>query len=825
MGPGSARAGEHTSGGAMAAQHDMQQAADHPRPVVGTSVRRVEDSRILTGRGRYVHDVALPSMLHVAFVRSPLAHARVVSVDAEVARAAPGVRAAFTGRDMASMLGPLEAHGPEGYRAFPFGALATDKVRHVGDPVAMVVATSRALAEDACELVVVDYDPLPVVGGADSALAPGAPAVFDELGDNVIFRDRATYGDPDAAFAAADRVVRATVSQRRLAHVPMETRGIVADFDPRRRTLTVHAAHQAPHMLRLGLAAATGQAANRTRVLTADIGGSFGQKGVLGREEAAVAAASVALGVPCKWVEDRGENLTVAGHGRDEDVDVAAAVTADGRVLALRASMVLDQGAYPTVGLPSSLYPILVKILLPGPYRIEHLAFEATVVTTNKASYVAYRGPWEMETFARERLLDLVATELGLDPAAVRRVNLLRPEDQPARLATGPVLEGVTAAETFDRALELAGYDAFRAEQPRLRREGRLVGIGFATFLEPAPGPPSWAEVCSFLVPPERASVKVEPDGTVTVVTGQSPHGQSHETTLAQLAADRVGVPYESVRVVVGDTDVTPFSIVGTGGSRAATVASGAVLGAAAEVRRLVQEAASHLLEVDPEDVVVEGGMVMVAGVPATAVPLAAVARTAYMAPHLLGDGAGAGLAATYDFTAGRGGWVNATHCVEVEVSAESGAVDIRRYVVVEDCGRVIHPAVVEGQIRGGVAQGIGSVLSEHAAYDADGNFLTATLMDYLVPTAREVPHVEIEHVESPPLDGVGFRGVGEGGAVGAPAALVNAVADALAPSGARVTEKQLSPARILELAGVVPAAAPTGRTDQLPWRAPPPAP
>lgn len=771
---------------------------------VGASVKRVEDPRILRGRGRYVDDLLVPNVAHLAFVRSVLPHARITSIETAAAEALPGVLAVLTGEDMQELAGPMSVQGPEHYPTVSFHPLAVGKVRFVGDPIVAVVARSRAIAEDACELVEIGFDPLPPVATMADAAA-GVASVWDEVPDNRFFTDRTTYGDPDAVFASAERVVRASFQQHRHANVPMEGHALVADFDAARDELTLHASHQGPHVLRLNMAALLGHSANRTTVLTGDIGGAFGQKGTVSREEVAVCAASKALGRPVKWIEDRVENLQAGGQAREEDLDVEAAVRADGTITALRVRMRLDQGAYPVVPLPSSLYPMMVRTLLPGPYKLEHYDFESTVLASNKSSYVAYRGPWEVETFVRERLLDIIGLELGIDPIEVRRRNNLRAADQPTKLVTGPTIEGVTADLTLERVIEAAGYDDFRVAQADARREGRLLGIGVATYMEPAPGPADYGPTIGFAVPPERAHVRVEPDGNVTVVTSQSPHGQGHETTLAQLAADELGVPFEQVKVVVGDTRTTPFSLIGTGGSRAATMASGAVIGAAEVVRQQIFEIAANLLEASPSDLQVEDGQVSVKGTPAASVPLAQVAMMAYMVPGMVvPEGGDPGLQATVDFDNPRGGWAQASHCVQVEVDLGTGQVKILRYVVAEDCGTLINPAIVAGQVRGGVAQGIGAVLYERSVYDEDANFVSSTFLDYLVPTAVEIPDIEIIHLETPPLADVNFRGVGEGGAIGAPAALVNAIADALAHLGTTITEQHLPPNRILELAEVI---------------------
>ncbi|HET6811988.1 MAG TPA: xanthine dehydrogenase family protein molybdopterin-binding subunit [Acidimicrobiales bacterium] len=772
---------------------------------VGAKVERVEDRRILTGRGHYVDDLKLPHMLHAAFLRSPLAHAVIGAVDASAARKAPGVVAVLTGRDLAEMTAPVEITMAFGAKVPKFPLLPTDKVRFVGDPVAMVVAESRYQAEDACELIEVDYDPLPAVATYEAALDPAAPLVFDEHGDNVVFSSESSFGDPDGAFARADRVVSATLRQHRVANVPMETRGGVADYDPGSGELTYHAATQGPHGLRMQLAAVMQMPLERVRVLARDIGGAFGLKGFPSREELAVAAASRAVGAPVKWIEDRNEHLLASGQAREETVEVEVAVRSDGTLLGIKAHMLMDQGAYPPVPFPSAMYTALMQMLLPGPYRLEGYTFDVRVVCTNKCCYVAYRGPWEMETWVRERILDIVAAELGLDPAEVRRRNLVdgEPED---RLITGLSLAGVSSRQSLERALERIGYQDFRNEQAEGRKEGRCLGIGFATFIEASPGPPEM-RMGGGMFGGEQAKVKLEADGHLVVVTAQSPHGQGHETTLAQVAADEMGVPFEHVRVIHGDTNITPFSLIGTGGSRASTWASGAVLVSTRKLKERILGIAAELLEISAADLEITDGVIVPKGVPGRSLPLAQVAQQVYMAPGSLPPGSERVLEVHETFT-GEGitgsGWSGGTHACTVEVDLGTGQVRILRYVVAEDCGRVINPAIVEGQIRGGVAQGIGEVLYEHSAYDEEGQFLAGTFMDYLVPTAAEIPVIEIEHLETDPEGELGFRGVGEAGAVVAPATVTNAVADALAPYGARVWEQYLPPYRVLELAGVI---------------------
>jgi aerobic carbon-monoxide dehydrogenase large subunit len=780
--------------------------------LTGTSVRRVEDPRILTGRGRYVDDVTLPGMLHAAFVRSPFPHARITGIEVGDALLVPGVRAVITADDLARVATDLTPVGPPDLLLASFPALARDTVRLVGDPVAVVLADSRAQAEDGAEMVEVDYDPLPGVGEMDDVLAGTTDPLFPELGTNVVHRASHRYGDTDGAFAAADRVVTARFEQHRHANVPMECRGMIAHHDPATGTLDVLAAHQSPHALRLHLADVLGLPAHAVRVHCGDIGGSFGQKFGLTNEDVAVAGASVLVGRPVKWIEDRSENLMVGGQAREERVDVEAAVDAEGRVLGVRLRVVLDQGAYPKIGYPATGYVAIVRALFPAAYRIEHLDVESVVVCTNKATYVPYRGPWEIETWVRERLLDTIARELGLDPVGVRERNLLRSDELPRVSATGVELQGFDPRRTFDDLLALVDVGGFRARQAAARAEGRLLGLGLANVVEPAPVTPSLIRAMGIMAAPrtvQEARARLELDGSVTVFTSQMPHGQGHETTLAQLAADELGLTLDRVRVVHGDTQITPFNMVGTGGSRAATLASGAVVGAAAAVRERVLSVASELMEIAPADLELVDGHVVARGAPEVRRPLSEIGRLATMRPGLANADGRPGIEEVGTYLSEEGTWSVATHACEVEVDPETGLVRVDRYVVVGDCGEVINPAIVEGQVRGGVAQGIGAVLLERSAYDRDAQFLSSTFMDHLLPTAVDIPRIEVHHVHHEPSGAIGYRGVGEGGAIGAPAALSSAVEDALGHLGVRITEQHLPPARILELIDGAAAGGP----------------
>jgi carbon-monoxide dehydrogenase large subunit len=778
--------------------------------LVGGSVERVEDGRILVGRGRYVDDVVLPGMLHAAFVRSPLPHARVTSITTDEARSLPGVIAVYTADDLRAYAKPLDFNfGIDGHRPPVHEALATSKVRFVGDPIVLIVAESRYIAEDARDLVEVEFDELPVVITAEQALAEGAAVIFDELGDNVIHRDpdRAfVFGPVEETFANADRIVSATLTQHRHGLVPMECRGGVAQFDPGAGDLTYYGSTQSPHLWRMYLSQLLDVPQHRTRVLCKDVGGAFGGKWSIYREDIAIAAASKRLGLPVKWVEDRNENLTVAGSAREETLDVDFAVTNAGVIEGIRVKMTMDHGAYPAMP-PAPVFAALVRATLLSALRVSVYAFETTIAATNKSPYISYRGPGASETLVRERLLDLVARELDMDPVEIRRINLLRRDEQPWKMPSGATVDRAPARETLEAVFEHFDYDAFRAEQQHARTEGRYLGIGFSNSIQPTPGFPDWWESIGFPMEKDPTRVRLEPDGKLTVITSQMPHGQGHETTLAQIAADELGVRFEDVNVVTGDTQLTTFYFFGTGASRAAHMASGSVLFTTRELKRRILELASHLLEASANDLEIVEGVVRAKDSPARSFSLSEIATKAYLGSDTLPAEADPVLDVTMSYRPDEngGGWAATTHVCFVDVDTETGVVAIPRYLVVEDCGKMINPAIVEGQIRGGIAQGIGGMLLEHAVYDEDGQFLAGTFMTYLLPSAMEIPEIEIHHLELSTGTEVDFRGVGEGGAIIAPAAIANAVEDALTPFGVTIDHFPLTPTRILELINVLP--------------------
>jgi carbon-monoxide dehydrogenase large subunit len=758
----------------------------------GARVPRVEDARLLTGRGVFVDDVALPGMLHACFVRSPFARAAVRGIDTSAAAALPGVRCVLTAADLNpgvheqwhTSIGPQSPETPR-------PPLAEDEVRFVGDPVALVVAESRYVAEDAVDLVVVDYEPLPPV--VDYVTAGSAEALVHAAhGSNVI--GQVPWRRTEAleeAFASAAHVARETIRQQGYAAVPIECRGIVVDAGGVTGELTIYAASQAPHEWRLFCARLLGIPEHRVRVVTRDTGGGFGQKVMVQREDMCVMLAAPLLGAPLKWIEDRRENLLAGGKSRHEQADARLAFDADGTILAADIDFFSDSGAYPTPWPVSTA--AVVGMLFPGPYRVPVASFTAGTMYTNTAGRSAYRGPWQFETLAREVLLDIAARDLGIDPVELRRRNLVRRDELPYANPLGMTYDSISPLETLEQAVAMLDYDAFRAEQAEARAQGRYLGVGLSTYVEPStPGYGYYAT--------EAATIRIEPSGTVSVHVAGGSTGNSIETTVVQLTADALGVPIDDIAIVQGDTAVTGFGA-GTAGSRSGSMTAGAVRETAVVLRERIAAIVAAKLEASPDDIVLAEGRASVRGTPSAGMSMADVAALAYFDPYNLPPGVPAGLEASARYTAEvRSIWVNATHLCTCEVDVATGAVRILRYIVSEDCGPMINPNVVEGQIAGGAVQGIGGALYEHLVYDGDGNPLATTLMDYLVPTAAEVPTIEYGHVETPSPGPGGYKGVGEGGAIGAPPAVVNAVADALSPFGVRVTDLPLSPSALVGL-------------------------
>jgi aerobic carbon-monoxide dehydrogenase large subunit len=759
---------------------------------VGTRVHRVEDARLLTGRGSYVDDVQLPGMLHAYFVRSPFAHATIRGIDTAAALAVPGVHFVFTAADLNPGMKEqwhtsIGAMSPE----TPRPPLAEDEVRFAGDPVALVVADSRYIAEDAAELVDVDYEPLPTV--VDYKTAEDADALVHEShGSNVAAQlNGLPVSKLEDVFASSAHVVTETIYQQAYAPVPMEGRGLVVDWSNTTGELTIHSATQSPHEVRLFCSRLLGLPEHRIRVIMRDTGGGFGQKVLVQRDEMCLMLAAPKVGAPVKWVEDRRENLLAAGKSRHEHADATMAFDGDGMIQAAHIDFVSDCGAYPT---PWPMGPAAaVGMLFPGPYRVPRAGFATKSIYTNTVGRTAYRGPWQFETLAREMLLDIAARRMGMDPMELRRRNLIRRDELPYANPNGMTYDSISPIETFEQALEMLDYDAFRAEQTQARANGRYLGVGLANYVEPStPGFGAYAT--------EAATIRVEPSGMVNVYIAGGSTGNSLETTVIQLTADALGVNIEDVNTIQGDTAVTGFGA-GAAGSRSASMTAGAVRDTSVILRERIVAIAAHRFEAAVEDIDIAESRAFVRGSPTIGISLAELAALAYFEPAALPPGVSAGLEASARYTAAVPTiWVNATHVCTCEVDVTTGLVTLLRYIVSEDCGPMINPNVVEGQIAGGVAQGIGGALYEHLAYDEDGNPVTTTFVDYLLPTACEIPVIEYGHIETPSPGPGGYKGVGEGGAIGAPPCVVNAVADALSPFGVTATRLPLAPSRIVEL-------------------------
>ncbi|HEV7686124.1 MAG TPA: xanthine dehydrogenase family protein molybdopterin-binding subunit, partial [Acidimicrobiia bacterium] len=735
--------------------------------VLGSSVPRKEDRRLLTGRGRYVSDLVLPGMLHAAFVRSPYAHAMVTGVDASAALAVPGVVAVVTGDDPSVVGVRITARSElPGYVETSQPLLAWPKVRFAGEAVAVVVAADRTVAADAAELVEVSYEPLPVVVDAVAAIdgtigagrggRPGdggrGAVVHDAAPDNVYLRRRFEAGDPEGALAASHLVVERAYRTNRHAGVPIEGRAAVASWDDSDRALTLWSGTQIPHLARHALAVLLGMGEHRIRVVAPDVGGGFGVKASLYPEEVALCLLARRLRRPVKWVEQRSEHMVAAHHARDHAYRVTAGFEADGRLTALVADAVCNAGAYSVYPWTAGLEPLMAGGLLAGPYRVEHYRCDVTGVATNTAPAGPYRGVARPATvYVMDRLLDTAAARLGLDPVEIRRVNLITPEEIPYRAATRLVHDSRTYGTCLDAVLKRLDYQGFRAEQVAARADGRLLGVGLSVYNEltglgrgASAGPRM-----SFRTGHEVVTVRLDPLGGVTVLTGASSQGQGIETTFAQIAADTLGVGYDDVEVRLGDTAAGGFGF-GAFSSRQGVIGGGAVLRATEAVREKVLRIAAHLLEAAPSDLTIEDGEVRAVDAPSRSVTVATVARVAYLESQRLPDGEEPGLEATRSYDPLRGTFAAGAQAAVVEVDPETGAVALQRFVCVEDAGRVYHPVIVEGQMAGAVAQGIAGALFEHHVYDDDGQLLTASLADYLMPSAAEFPSLELDHLEDP---------------------------------------------------------------------------
>jgi aerobic carbon-monoxide dehydrogenase large subunit len=775
----------------------QDQGGTSARAWIGRSVARLEDASLLRGRGRFLDDIALPDLLHACFVRSPVAHARLIAIDAGKARALPGVRAVLTYRDLRPLLTCDRVPLALPVTAIRFHVdpcyLAENELCCVGEPVALVVAESRAIAEDAANLVALDTEPLPAILDPRAGLKRGAPKARLDCPDNLVAHWVVSYGDVERAFAGAALRVSAHFRMHKGGGHAIEARGVLARFDPQEDLLTVWDSTQMPHKAKRVLVEALGFAEHQVRVVAPDVGGGFGPKNPFYPEELAIPAAAILLRRPVKWVEDRRESFTATNHERVQDWEVEAAARADGTLAAIRGHFRHDHGAFTPSGmsLPQNATTNLI-----GPYVLPALELEVSVCLTNMVAATSTRGAGRPQgTFVMERLLDRIADELGLPRDEGRRRNLVRPEAMPyvtqvvTRDGLPMTYDSGDYPECQRRALAAAGYTNFPARRAAAQREGRFIGIGLSNYVEGTGRGPF-----------ESASVRVGPSGKIVVATGAAAQGQGTRTMLAQVAAEALGVEPGDVHVTAGDTAASPLGH-GAYASRQAVVAGNAVHLAARMVADKARQAAASMLEVAPDDVELAGGAARVKG--------ADLKRSLGEIAHALSGVAGfslpanvtPGLAAAVDYQPPAITYTNGSHVAEVEVDVETGQVRLTRYIVVHDCGRMINPMMVEGQVHGGVAQGIGMTLYEWMRYDDAGQPLTVTFADYLLPTSVCIPPIEIHHMESPtPLNPLGVKGAAESGTIGAPPAIVSAIEDALRPLQVRITDLPVTPERLLAL-------------------------
>jgi carbon-monoxide dehydrogenase large subunit len=762
--------------------------------MIGSPIRRREDPRLITGRATYVDDVKMVGTVYAAFVRSPYGHAKVRSVDVSAAKERPGVVAAYAAADLiAAGLNvsiPVAADLP-GLKKPAHPPLAIDEVRFVGEPVAVVVANTPYAARDAVEAVAVEYDQLEAAIDLEKAAA-GPPYVHEDLGTNVAFVMPVKTGDPEAAFAEADVVVKERIVNQRLIPCPMEPRSMLAHWDTGAAHLTLWTSTQIPHLLRTNLALLLGLGEIKVRVIAPEVGGGFGAKLNLYGEEIVVSWLSTQLGRPVKYIETRSENFAAMTHGRDQIQYIEVGAKKDGTITGLRMKIFANLGAYHQLLTPG--IPTFTPLMSPGCYKLTGFDCEVTGVFTNTMATDAYRGAGRPEaTFMIERAIDLVALELGLDPVDVRRKNFIGSGEFPFTTITGLTYDSGNYAASLDKALELVDYKGLRAKQEELRKQGRYLGIGFSTYVEvcgmgpsaamPAPG---W----------DSAQVRVEPTGSVTVMTGISPHGQGEETTFAQIVSAELGVPIDSVSVIHGDTDKVQYGV-GTFGSRGTAVGGAALKLAIDSIQAKAVKIAAHQWEANPDDVEYKDGKITVKGDPSKSMTTAEVGFTAFRGVGLP-PGLEPGLDATRRFEPPNFVYPFGAHVCVVEVDADTGEAKIVRYIAVDDCGRVINPLIVDGQIHGGLAQGIAQALYEEAVYDENGQLVSGTFMDYAMPRAHQLLAFETDRTTTPsPVNPLGVKGVGEAGTIGSTPAVVNAVMDALAPFGVKNIDMPLRPEKL----------------------------
>ena len=776
--------------------------------VTHEEVARPELARMVRGRGRFVDDIKLPGMCFAAFVRSDYAHANIVSIDTAAAMEVPGAIGVITPDEVLPHVNPVRPASPgssEFARPYDRFPVPPGKVTFVGDPIVAVAAETPHAAQDMAEAVVVEYDPLPVVGNVDEAMAADAPVIHAGMDDNVVFHRVYGDGDLERAFRQADVTLEKTFNFPRQTGVPVEARGVIADYDRGQERLTVYASCRSPHLVRTTISNVMRLPQHAVRVISPDVGGEFGIKGAAYPESIVLSFLSRKVDRPVKWIEDRMESLLACGHAHEMVVDVSVAVQNDGRILGIDSTVRVDQGAHTLGPTSAGLEPMTTGQSIVGPYRIDNFRCDAYGVMTNKCPGAAYRGVGTVQgVFVIERVMDILAKQLGLDPADVRMKNFIQPQDQPFNTSAGRLYDSGDYPDTLAKLLEVSDYEKLRQTQTEARERGELAGIGICCFVEhSSTGSQDYIKRGVYGLPAfDSATIKVDAGGNVMVAVSAKSTGQSHDSVFARLVAQELGVPYETVKILEGDTDAVPFGS-GTGVSRSAVSTGGAIRLAASDIRRKATEIARFFLEREDEELAIADGEIYATADPSRRVSFANVAAAAHDASRIvsLPDSIERGLQSTRTFDPPHQTFGHGAHLAYVKVDGETGLVNVEQYICVEDCGTIIDHVIVDGQVVGGVALGIGNALHEELVYDDGGQLLTGTFMDYLVPTAPDVPNIEATHTETPsPFTEGGVKGVGEAGTVGAFTAVGNAVADALLPLGAEVTHPPVGPRRVWEL-------------------------
>jgi len=763
-------------------------------PYIGRALKRIEDPRLVRGAGTYVDDIRLPGMLHAAILRSPHAHAKVLRIDTAAAKAIPGVAGVFTGADVNASCGLVPcAASIADLKAPEHTALAGDRVYFVGHPVAVVVAADPYVARDGAAAIDVDYDPLPAVSDPEAATKAGSPLTHPDLGTNVAYTHSAAGGsDIDQAFRAADRVITQRLYHQRLTPMPIEPRGCVATYHAGEGTLTLYTSTQIPHIARMLLSGMLGVAENKVRVVAPEVGGGFGAKLNVYAEEALLSHLAMRLRVPVKWIESRRENAATTIHGRDQIGDYEVAVKNDGTILGIKARTIADLGAYNQLNTPS--IPMFTGLVLTGCYRIPAVKIEVTGVYTNKMATDAYRGAGRPEaTYLIERLMDVVARELNVDRIDLRLKHFPAPTEFPFKQSCGLTYDSGNYQAALFKAKDLAGWEQLMKDRAAARAAGRLSGVGISTYVEIcAMGPSSAMGAGGW----EWGCVRMDISAKVTVITGVSPHGQGQETTFAQIAADRLGVPIDDIVVLHGDTGVAHYGR-DTYGSRGTAVGGSAIVMCVDKILAKAKTLAAHLLETTADHVEFANGVFSSPGVTSREIPWSELAAAAYVAKSLP-RGAEPGLEASSFFEPSNFTFPFGTHICAVDVDRDTGHVKITKYVAVDDCGNQINPLLVEGQVQGGIAHSIGQVLFEQTVYDGDGQLLTGEFMDYAMPRASDIPDYVLGHTVTPsPVNPLGVKGVGEAGTIGATPAIANAVLDALSTLGITHLDLPMTPERV----------------------------